>query len=178
MQSTNNAPPYKFANKLLIGLFACMLYRIIIIAITTIYTHFTVAHKVHISTNIYAFYSFLFISLLFFVVAITSNIKVTVIIATLSTALLGVETFNAGLPYRALLTMFSAMLSFCFIFLCNFNPEDKENSKHKKVLKVACTFLYVFYLFYEHMFFRNVSLVVFCFIILIFFISWLNIKLK
>ncbi len=178
MQSTNSESPYKFANKLLIGLLACMLYRIITIIITISYTYFTVPHKVHISTNIYIFFSFLFISLIFFVVTFTSSKKVAIIIATLSTILLGVETFNSGLPYRALSMMFSAMLSYFFIFLCNFNFKDKENSKHINVLKVACPILYVFYLFYEHAFFRNVSLIVFSFVILTFFISWLNIKLK
>ncbi len=129
MQSTNSESPYKFANKLLIGLLACMLYRIITIIITISYTYFTVPHKVHISTNIYIFFSFLFISLIFFVVTFTSSKKVAIIIATLSTILLGVETFNSGLPYRALSMMFSAMLSYFFIFLCNFNFKDKENSK-------------------------------------------------
>lgn len=56
MQSTNRESPYKFANKLLIGLLACMLYRIITITITTIYTYITVPHKVHTSTNIYIFF--------------------------------------------------------------------------------------------------------------------------
>lgn len=175
MQSTNSESPYKVANKLLIGLLACMLYRIISIIITIIYTYFTVPHKVHISTNIYIFFSFLFISLIFFVVTFTSSKKVAIIIATLSIILLGVKTFNSGLPYRALSMMFSAMLSYFFIFLCNF--KYKENSKHKNVLKVACAILYVFYLFYEHEFFRNVSLIIFSFVILMFFISWLNIKL-
>ncbi|EFI4022101.1 hypothetical protein GYM41_002402 [Escherichia coli] len=176
MQAINRESPYKFANKLLIGLLACMLYRIITITITTIYTYITVPHKVHTSTNIYIFFSFLFISLIFFIVTFTSSKKLAIIIATLSTLLLGVETFNAGLPYRALSMMLSAMLSYYFIFLCNF--KEKENSKHENVLKVACAILYVFYLFYEHIFFRNFSLIVFFFVILTFFISWLNIKLN
>ncbi|KDW34088.1 putative membrane protein [Escherichia coli 2-156-04_S3_C2] len=60
--------------------------------------------------------------------------------------------------------------------MCNF--KEKENSKHKNVLKVACAILYVFYLFYEHIFFRNFSLIVFFFVILTFIISRLNIKLN
>lgn len=61
MQSTNSESPYKFANKLLIGLLACMLYRIITIIITISYTYFTVPHKVHISTNIYIFFFLIYI---------------------------------------------------------------------------------------------------------------------
>lgn len=162
----------------MIGLLACMLYRIITITLTIIYIQFTVPHKVHISTNLYIFYSSLFISLLFFVVAITSSKKAAIIIATLSTILSGIETYNVGLPYRALLMMFSAMLSYCFIFLCNFSLKEKAISKHKNVLKIACAILYVFYIFYEHIYFRNVSLIALSFIILTFFISWLNIKIK
>lgn len=129
MQSTNRESPYKFANKLLIGLLACMLYRIIIITITTIYTYITVPHKVHTSTNIYIFFSFLFISFIFFIVTFTSSKKLAIIIATLSTLLLGVETFNAGLPYRALSMMLSAMLSYYFIFCVILKKKKTLNIK-------------------------------------------------
>jgi len=51
--------------KLLIGLLASMIYRILTILISLFYANFFNPHKIHISTNLYGFYVYLL--LVFFI---------------------------------------------------------------------------------------------------------------
>ncbi len=120
MQPGKNKEDITFNNKLLIGLLACMVYRIITISLSVTYAHFFVPHKTQISIHIFDFYSYLFLVLCIFIVVIVSKRSISVVIATGSALLIVANAFNDGLPYRALLFMFSALLAYLFIFMSNF----------------------------------------------------------
>lgn len=182
MQPGTNKENIPFNNKLLLGLLACMVYRIITISLSVIYTHFFEPHKIHISTNIFDFYSYLFLVLCVFIVVFISKRSISIVIAIGSTLLMVANTFNDGLPYRALLFMFSALLAYLFIFMSNFQLKKTRLQlvafKYSKCLKCILLIFYPFYIVFEKEMFRNVSLFIACSIFLVLFISWLNRRLQ
>jgi hypothetical protein len=171
-----------FDDKLLISMLACMIYRIITISISLIYTHFFVPHKIHISINLYGFYLYLFLVCGIIISAVIPRRAIGVTVAAGSTLLLGMDIFRADLPYRALLFVFSAFWAYLFVFTSNsqLRKVQSESLKSKAVrrLKYILLIVYPIYIFFEKDTFRNVSLFITCLIFLVFFISWLNRKLQ
>lgn len=168
--------------KLLIGLLASMIYRVITILISLLYAQFFSPHKIHISTNLYGFYVYLLLVFCIFISAVIPRRVISVTVAISSTLLLGMDIFRADLPYRALLFIFSSSLSYLFVFLSNSQlrkvPSGSNASKAVRRLKYILLIVYPAYLFFEVEIYRNVSLFIACVISLTFFISLLNRKLK
>lgn len=171
-----------FNSKLLIGLLACMIYRIITISISLLYAHFFIPHKIHISTNLYGFYVYLILVFCIFISAVVPKQAIGIIVAISSTLLLGIEIFEADFPYRALLFILSSSLSYLFVFSLNGQlrkvPSESHTSKTARRLKYILLIVYPAYLFFEVEMFRNVSLFIACVIFLAFSISWLNRNLQ
>lgn len=169
-------------SKLLIGLLASMIYRIITILISLFYANFFNPHKIHISTNLYGFYVYLFLVFFIFISAVIPRRVISVTVAISSTLLLGMYIFRADLPYRVLLFVFSSSLSYLFVFFSNSQLRKVSSgsyaSKVVRRLKYILLIVYPAYLFFEVEMFRNVSLFIACVISLTFFISFLNRKLK
>lgn len=171
-----------FNSKLLIGLLASMIYRITTIFISLLYGQFFIPHKIHISTNLYALYVYLLLVFFIFISAVIPRRVISITVAISSTLLLGIDIFRAGLPYRALLFIFSSSLAYLFVFSSNSQlrkaPSGSYASKTVMRLKYILLIVYPVYLFFEVEMFRNVSLFIACVIFLTFFISLLNRKLK
>ncbi|SUW65594.1 Uncharacterised protein [Buttiauxella agrestis] len=180
MQSGKNKNIDLLNGRLLVGLFACMVYRVVSISLATIYTHFFVPHKIYISTNLSVFYSYLFLAAFIFIVTVISKQSIGIAVAICSTLVLGGGIFNEGLPYRALLFIFAAALAYSFVFICNFQFKQSISgfSKCIRYLKTILLVIYPVCLFFEQEMFRRVSIFIACIIALFFFISWMNRKLQ
>lgn len=182
MQPGMNKNINLFNDKLLIGLLACMIYRIITISISLLYVQFFIPHKIHISTNIYGFYVYLILVFCIFISAIIPRQAISITVAVGSTLLLGADIFKSELPYRALLFFFSASLAYLFVFSSNNQLRELQSepytSKAVRQLKYILLIVYPIYLLFEVDMFRNVSLFIACVIFLSFFISWMNKKLQ
>lgn len=76
-------------------------------------------HKIHIATNILSFYSFLFFMFFVFTTIIVPGKVISALVASGSTLLLGGWIFKSGLPYRALLFVFSSLWAYVFVFVSN-----------------------------------------------------------
>lgn len=182
MQIGINKNINSFNSKLLIGLLASMIYRITTIFISLLYDQFFIPHKIHISTNLYAFYVYLLLVFFIFISAVIPGRVTSITVAISSTLLLGIDIFRADLPYRALLFIFSSSLAYLFVFSSNSQLRKVSSGSYasKTVMRLKYILLVVYpvYLFFEVEIFRNVSLFIACVILLTFFISLLNRKLK
>lgn len=170
-----------FNEKLLIGLLACMICRVIVISMSIIYGFFCNPYKIHIATNILSFYSFLFFMFFVFITIIIPGKVISALVASGSTLLLGGWIFKSGLPYRALLFIFSSLWAYLFVFVSSgqFKRIQIKSLTFKKTMRLKYILLicYPAYLYFEEDVFRNISLFFACAIFSIFFINWLNKKL-
>lgn len=180
MQFGNNKNIDLLNDQLLIGLFACMVYRVVSISLATIYAHFFDPHKIYISTNLSVFYSYLFLTFFIFIVTVISKQSIGIAVAICSALFLGGGILKEGLPYRALLFVCAAALAYSFVFIYNFQFRQSVSgvSKNIRYLKAILFMAYPVYLFFEQEMFRRVSIFIACVIALFFFISWLNKKLQ
>ncbi|TDN54823.1 hypothetical protein EC843_101881 [Buttiauxella sp. JUb87] len=167
--------------KLLIGLLACMIYRIITLSFSLIYYQLYTPHKIHISTNLNDFYVYLLLVFCVFISTAISRQAIGITVGVGSTLLLGMDIFKDDLPCRALLFVFSAFLAYLFIFTSNNQLRKSQSGLHTskavRRLKYILLIVYPIYLFFEVGIFRNVSLFIACIISLSLFISWLNEKI-
>lgn len=182
MQPGINKSINSLNSKLLLGLLACMIYRVITISISLTYSQFFNSHKINISTNLYGFYLYLILVVCIFMFAVSSNKIIGFTIAVGSILFLGGGIYKSDFPYRAMLFVFSAFWAYLFIFISNSQLKEVHSESHisktARYFKYTLLIVYPVYIFFEMEAFRNVSLFIACVIFLMFFISWLDRKLQ